>query len=252
MKVEEEPQNFLAWYELGSLEQSRFKNVDWALRCFYRAVELAPDCVPAWVHIFQIHADRKEHAQALAAAQKLGSSIDRDLAVLLKLGDLQAEIGGLNEAESAYTRALRLCRERDDAYWAIANRLGLVEVQKGQLKKGLEKLEQSAHACPRYLDHHHRLMLALVMAGNIKRAAEVAENTLAYFQSVKLYLRAAALYAKAGNRQREQAILERGLQFFPNAPELASALRGLQGSGTPESAVLGQEAQQPDGGLHTA
>lgn len=223
LKVAEEPNNFLAWYELGSLEHARFANAKEALRCLYRAVEIAPKCTPAWVRIFQIHAQRKEHAQALAAIRNFGPSVQNDLAVMMQIGDLFAEIGNLDQAEIAYTGALRQCREHDDSFWAISNRLGFVEARKGQYMSGLDRLEQSAAQCPHYLQHHHNLMLALVMSGNTMRAAEVAERTLNYFQSAKLFLRAAALHAKNGNTAREQGVLEQGLRTFPNATELAAA-----------------------------
>jgi hypothetical protein len=72
-------------------------------------------------------------------------------------------------------------------------------------------------------------MVSLIMANNKKRAAETAENTLNYFQSVRLFLRAAALRSKLGEPQRELEILEQGLSRFPASPELAAAMKSVDG-----------------------
>lgn len=227
IKVEEEPNNFLAWYELGSLEHSRFNNLPEALRCLYRATELQSDCAPAWGRIFQIHAAQKQYEQALAAVQHMGPSLEKDLGTLLELGGILAELSRLEPCEAVYRRALQLCQSGTDAYWATSSRLGMVEVRRGHYDQGLQRLEQSAAHCPQYLEHHQNRMIALLMGQQVEQAADVAEQMLQQFQSVKLFLQAAAVRAKTGNTQREKAILEAGLQRFPDSPEIAAALQAV-------------------------
>jgi tetratricopeptide (TPR) repeat protein len=229
LKVEDDPTNPVAWFELGSLEHTRFRNHEEALRCLYRAVEIAPDLLEAWVSICMIQSELRNHEAALKALAPLQQDPRRAFFVSYQSGELLHDLGRLTEARAAFRRAIRLCPVTGTFAHLLEGRLGYVEVRLGRHKSGLFKLRQLVARAPHSLEHHDMLMKGCVAAGDLEAAAEAAENTLKHFVAVKIFLRAAALRSQLQQPEKERALLLAGLRLFPDSPELQQAHNRLLG-----------------------
>jgi tetratricopeptide (TPR) repeat protein len=229
LKVEDEPANPVAWFELGSLEHTRFQNHEEALRCLYRAVAIAPDLLEAWVSICTIQTGLRNHEAALKALEPLKQDPSRAFFVSYQSGDLLHDLGRLEEARAAFRRALKLCPVTGTFAHVIEGKLGYVEVRLGRHKSGLFKLRQLVARAPQFLEHHDMLMKACVAAGDLEAAADAAEYTLKHFFGVKIFMRAVALRSQLRQPEKERALLLAGLRLFPDSPELQQAHNRLLG-----------------------
>jgi len=119
----------------------------------------------------------------------------------------------------AYRRALKLTG--DDPL--VESKLGYSEVKAGQKSTGLAKLRRAARAVPGMFAIHDRLMKACVLTDRLPEAAEVAERLANTSDNPRLYLRAASIRAQLQQWDQTAEILARGLDLFPQSPELRSA-----------------------------
>lgn len=238
VKTAEEPDNPLAWYELGSNEFVRFRNCDEARRCMERALALHPGFSAAWFLLAQIYLEERENEAALRALEQAENTGGRSFLVSHQKGDLLHDAGDLAAARRAYRKALELSQTEDSApaasaIAAIESRLGYAEVRLGRHKAGLYKLRQAVKDSPGVMDNHDRLIKGAVVAGDITAAADAAEAMLGHFFGVKIFLRAAALRVRAGQPDGARMLLERGLRLFPQSVELMAMRRELEPSALP-------------------
>ncbi len=218
-KVEENPEDFAAWTQLGLHEFECFNQPEEALRCLDHALALAPEAPEAWLFRGMVYINLGRFQEALDAVahdHRTGgtAALREDIR-----GDALHSLGRFKEARMAYRKASKLMGHNP----ILESKLGYTEVKMGQKTSGLAKLRRAAREVPDIYPVHDRLMKGCVMADNLEEAAETLEKYTSVEAHPKLFLRAATLRAQLKQWDRTEALLFRGLQLFPQSPELQQA-----------------------------
>jgi glycosyltransferase involved in cell wall biosynthesis len=219
MKTQENPGDFAAWTQLGLHEFECFNQPEEALRCFDRALAIEPEAPEAWLFRGLVYLNLGRYDEALdAIAHDLRTGGTAALREDIR-GDCLHSLGKYKEARVAYRRASKLMGSNP----VLESKLGYTEVKMGQKNTGLARLRRAARAVPDLYPIHDRLMKGCVMADKLDEAAETLEKYTSVEANPKLYLRAASLRAKLEQWDRTEQLLSRGLQLFPDSPELRQA-----------------------------
>ena len=228
LKVQELPDDPMAWLQLGLQEYECSRESAEPMRCLEHALALEPSAAQAWLFKGMILLDGGRFSEALAALDNLGPSTA--LSQHLR-GDALHNLGCFQEARSAYAEAAKL--SSDDP--VVISKLGYTEIRLGMIKPGIARLQRAASAAPHLADIQERLMKAYVAVGRWTRAAEQAEKWAAVEATPKAYLRAVSIrvYLKQNDQARE--ILFRGMDLFPDSPDLKRAFSELGGQRQPDA-----------------
>lgn len=107
----------------------------------------------------------------------------------------------------------------------IESKLGLAEVCQGLVREGLERLRRAVQRAPQSKELYDRLIKACVLRGHLTEAAKAAEGRLQKIgPQPDFYLSAASLRAQLGEWPQVTALLRDGLNHFPEAGKLRTAL----------------------------
>ena len=223
-KAEEKPDDPVAWTQLGLHEFECFNQPYEALRCFERALTLQPNAQETWLFTGMVFLKLERYQDALKALEhdeRKGSSkaLREDLR-----GDALYGVGRYKEARAAYHRALKHSRDP-----LVESKLGYTEVKLGRKSTGLARLRHAARIVPDVHAVHDRLMKGCIMAGRLEEAAEVADKFTFVMGHPKLFLRAASIRAQLEQWSLARETLARGLQLFPESPELRGAHAEITG-----------------------
>jgi choline-sulfatase len=112
------PQNYRAWYELGSLKAKTDKPA--ALAAYEKAVSIQPNFAPGWREQGILQAQQQDYpaaAKALSKAEELGL---RDAKLLNFLGIAYSRTGRQQQAITAYQNALQVDPQLAEAHLNLA------------------------------------------------------------------------------------------------------------------------------------
>ena len=221
LKTEEQPNDALAWIQLGLQEYECLGNPEEALRCLDRALILEPQASDAWIFkgMVLLNLGHPQHALiALAKARKdsNGAALREQLR-----GDAFHFLEQLQEARIAYREALKK-RQHDPI---LESKLGFIEVKLGQSTAGILKLKRAAQAAPALLEVNDRLVKAYILMNNLDQAAEATEKFLSLVAHPKLFMRAASIRAQLQQWDRAAQVLAAGLEVFPDSADLQLAAK---------------------------
>jgi hypothetical protein len=218
-KAKQEPENPLAWLELARQLHAPFCQHEEALRCIERALTLEPRMTGARFLAGAVNLALGRDRDALAALELCGE--DREYAAEREhcRGDALHNLGMLPEARTAYRKSLELVGHDPQ----IESKLGYVEVKLGEKQSGFLKMQRALAALPLGAELHERLIKAYLTAGMLPEAAEAAETFAATVLHPTTILRAAAIRAHMKQQEQAQKLILRGLEFFPQSPELQRA-----------------------------
>jgi tetratricopeptide (TPR) repeat protein len=224
-KIRERPSDAQAHLELGLVEMDNFGNLDEALRLFRGACRLNPRLGIAWFFegVVQLRNGRcAEAIKSFAQAERWGHPT---ALVAEYRGDAYYNSGAFSDAARSYELALR----REPESPRLMSKAGLAHVRIGEIESGLGELQRAIELRAADAELHDRLVVALVSLGRITQAAKAAESKLGAVASASVgsFLRAAALWAKAGELARAAAMLQIGLQLSPDNKDLEKALEEL-------------------------
>ncbi len=218
-KVQERPDDPVAWTQLGLHEFECFNEPEEALRCFQQALTLRPAAPEPWLFTGLVLVKLERYQEALNALEhdrRKGSSLAlREQC----LGDALYGVGRHKQAMAAYRRALKLSAGDP----LLESKLGYTEVKLGHKDSGLTRLRHAAREAPAVHSINDRLMKGCIMAGRLEEAAEVADSFTHVMAHPKLFLRAASIRAQLKQWTQAQQILSRGLERFPASEELQLA-----------------------------
>jgi tetratricopeptide (TPR) repeat protein len=236
LKVQELPDEAMAWIQLGLQEYECSRDPCEPLRCFERALVLQPKASSARLFEGMVYLDLGECGQALAALdQARADKHSRALCEHLR-GDALHNLGRLLEACTAYRDAIRFAGNDP----VVSSKLGYTEVRLGRTRDGIARLKQAVERAPQAVEIRERLMKAFVAANSLPDAAEQAEKLANLEGSARAYLRAASIRAHAKQHQQAQNVLHQGIALFPDSAELHRALAELRettGVGQPSKAA---------------
>ena len=172
LKVKEEADNPLAWFDLGKLEYETYQNLEFALSCFRRASRLHPPFTRAWLFAAEINLRLKQPKQALAALAHADSTKEVPIWRERLRGDILLKLGQVAQARMAYAQALQL----SGADPLIESRLGYSEVRLGEVQSGFQKLRRAADQMPHRAEVRDLLVEACVFTGDLAGAEAAVER----------------------------------------------------------------------------
>ena len=219
LKVEDDPNDALAWIQLGLQEYEYSKNPKEALRCLERGVILEPRASEAWLFKAMICVDLGKYEEALIAAEHDRREGQRAALREQVRGDALHCLERFAEARVAFRRAIKL----GGGDPLLESKLGYTEMKMGQKNAGLARLRRAARAAPGMFAIHDNLMKACIMSGRLPEAAEVAEKLAQVAGHPQLFLRAASIYAQIERWEQAERVLAEGLSRSPDSVELRSA-----------------------------
>jgi len=224
-KIRERPHDAQAHLELGLAEMDNFENLEEALRLFRRARELNPRFGVGWFFEGVVLLRKGKYSDALKSFSQAEREGHQTALVAEFQGDAQYNSGAFSEAAKSYEVAL----SRERASPRLMSKAGLTEIRLGKTENGLRNLQKAIEMKAAEAELHDRLVLALVSLDRIDQAAEAAEAKLGavFMQTSSDFLRAAALWSKAGEPARSAALLQIGLQLNPDNKDLQKALDEL-------------------------
>jgi len=224
VKVEQEPENCFAWFDLGAHLLEYTNQGEEALRCFDRALELEPRLVAAWMQKGLVNLKLQRDEQALAAFEHAAGDKESEVERSHRQGDALHNLGRLEEARRAYS----FCLERIGRYPEVASKLGYTEVRLGDVQKGISRILDAVEICSHSADIRDRLVKALIIAEMFPEAADAAEEFATAIPEPRRFLRAAAIRRHLQQYDRTESILEKGVGVFPDSVELRSAQAELR------------------------
>ena len=173
-KLQANPNDPRASYELGLGELEHYRRPAEALQYFERACELDPKFVPAWLYagICLVRLNRLSEAkERLSKARRLGP---RTAVLEEAFGDACFHSGHYEQATHYYASAQALgC-----ASALTKAKLGASEVCIGLVEQGLRRLEMAVASEPEFSELYDILVAAAVKGGKLALAAEAAEKRL--------------------------------------------------------------------------
>lgn len=223
IKVQELPDDAMAWVQLGLQEYECSREAPVALRCFERALILEPKATQAALFKGMVYLDLGKYSQALEVLDSTrGDQRSRGLREHLR-GDALHNLGRLLEARAAYQEAVKFSGNDP----VLSSKLGYTEVRLGRAREGINRLKEAAEKAPEVAEICERLMKAFVAINILPDAADQAEKLASLEGTAKAYLRAASIRAHAQQRQRAREVLHRGIAVFPDSTELRQAFAEL-------------------------
>jgi tetratricopeptide (TPR) repeat protein len=225
LKVQELPNEPMAWLQLGLQEYECFHQAEGPLRCFERALELEPKAIQGWLFKGMIQLDAGNCQQALADLEHVRSdATSRAFSEHLR-GDALHNLGRLEEARDAYAHSAKLTHGDP----VVNSKLGYTEVRLGLVKEGIAKLRRAEESAPEVREIRERLMKAYIATDQLIEAGEQAEQLARIESTPKSYLRAVSIWIHTQQKDRAKETLRRGMELFPQAVELQKAFAELTG-----------------------
>jgi tetratricopeptide (TPR) repeat protein len=220
-KIQELPDNALAYYELGIEESEHFQDYEAALPLFERTCKLNPRFGPGWLFYGRTLARLGKFREALEALERARDTSVRRESLLEALGDVQYSLGDFEKASCSYRQTLELTGERLD----VESKLGFTDVRQGRTQEGFDRLRSVIEREPENAEFHDRLIAAYVWMGELQKAAEAAEGKLDRARpQAESFLRAASLRAQLQQWPRVVVLVRLGLDHFPDDSKLRQAL----------------------------
>ena len=199
-KLQANPTDPRASYELGLGELEHYRRPAEALQYFERACELDPKFAPAWLYagICLVRLNRLSEAkERLSKARRLGP---RTAVLEEAFGDACFHSGHYEQATHYYASAQALgC-----ASALTKAKLGASEVCIGLVGQGLRRLEMAVASEPEFSELYDILVAAAVKGGKLALAAEAAEKRLTMGSPEEFHFQIAAeLRARVGANVQE-------------------------------------------------
>lgn len=246
-KVQEQPADPQAHFELGVVEFDNFGNYGEALRCFERTLRLQPGFVQAWFFGGAALARLGHSEEALAFFQQAEARGARSAALSEFMADCAYNLGQYKDALAGYRAAAADAAPGHAA--TLLSKRGLAEWRAGEAEAGLRHLRQAAAELPPCVDNLDRLANALVASQDLAGATATLRQRVEQFpDQPQGYLRLAAILAQQQEYVAARQCLSDGLRFLPADPQLREAWSDLQHAvGHPATGGLKPAASQPIG-----
>jgi len=226
-KVQEQPADPQAHFELGVVEFDNFGNYGEALRCFERTLRLQPGFVQAWFFAGAALARLGHPQEALAFLQQSQARGGESAALQELMADCAYNLALYKDAVKGY----RAAAARVTAVHAaiLLSKRGLAELRAGDAANGLRHLHEAADAEPVSVDNLDRLATALVAQQDLPSAAGALRRRVESFpDQPQGYLRLAAVLMQLEQPRAAQDCLSDGLKSLPAEAQLQAAWRELQ------------------------
>lgn len=225
-KVEEQPDDAQAHFELGVVEFDNFGNAAAALRCFERALRLQPGLAQAWFFGGAALARLGHAREALAFFQQAEARGGASAALSECMADCAYNLGEYKDAAAGYRAAGASCGR---PHAGLASKRGLAELRAGDTAGGLERLRRAAAEPSSEAENFDRLAAAQVSLDDLAGAAATLRRRVERFpRQAPGYRKLAAVLLQQEDAAGAAACLESGLEQAPGDAGLEAAWQELQ------------------------
>ena len=223
LKVEDMPDDPLAWIQLGLQEYENSRNAEEALRCFNQALRIDPRSTEAHVFKGMVLVASGNHQEALETLDQVTPSGPSKALRLQLRADALHNLGKLEESCTAYRQAVKVTRNDP----ILLSKLAYAEIRLGHTQGGFERLARATKAAPMLAEVRERAMKACIVLNRLPEAAEHAEELARIEPDPRAYLRAASVWMQVKRKEKATLLIEQGLRLFPQSAELQRALTEL-------------------------
>jgi len=212
-KVESNPRDAWAHYELGLSELEHRKNPAAALRRFEWSIGLDPGNRNAWIYAGLCYSRLGNPEAAQRCLDRVAQDGFQSRMLAEVQGDLYFQKGDVEAAQRCFALAGNSP--------VMASKLGACEVRMGHVAAGLRRIEDAVKREPQAGELVEIQAAALFESGQKDLAAEVARRRLKLRDpQVSSFLVAAVLQAHLGRWSEAVEVLEAGLSRYPENPVL--------------------------------
>lgn len=193
---------------------------------------------------YRIEEAKQNEAAAIAALEE-GMAKFPDSTLIFTLAYYHRQLGNLEEAE-------RLCRtllETRPEFSQAINLLGLIEEDRGDLRRALEFFEEASKFEPTSVPLRLKIADTLARLGELERGIEVYESLLsagALDDEPESIYKAATLLLMGGNLERAERLFQQGLELEPAGKHYISLAIVQLRAGKPEDAKRSMETALED------
>ncbi len=221
-KIEANPTDARAWFEVGLGELEHLRRPEQALPYFLRAEALGRGDATPWLYAGICLGRLQRWPEALHHLERSAALDARSIVLWEALGDTYFGLKDFPRAQRCYEQA----RALGSVSALVEAKLGAAEVRLGAFAEGVARMQQALKREPAYRELYDILSTGAFLAGNVALAKATAEKRLGFGKvSGYHYLLAATLHTHAGEPARAHRILEDGLALFPGDVELQTAIR---------------------------
>ncbi len=211
-------------FELGLGEFEHFQRPEAALRCFERAVRLAPNDVAPWIFRGVCLVRLRRFDEALQALAKAGALDANNIVLHETAGDVYFHTKRFAEAAGHYERAASL----GSGSALVVAKLGASLVHLGRRHDGMTLVNAALDAEPEFAELHDLGTAVAMLAGEAERAAQLAVRRLMLPKVAAFhYVLAGSLCVAMGERTGARAVLEKGQGLFPDDTEIQKSIAQL-------------------------
>ncbi len=239
LKVADMPTNAQAHFELGVAELENFGNIREALRSFEESCKINPKFGVAWFFLGVCHFRLGEFPKALECFQRAERFAHSTALTAEMTGDTYYNLGDFEAAGTCYRRGLK----RVAVSTSLESKMGVAEARSGNERAGLRLIRQAIEKEPTNPDLYDRLISVEVWLKNLPAAAVAAERKLgAVAARPQDFVRAASIRAQMKNWTQAAAILNRGIEEFPDSEPLRANLSKIETLLNSATQGLGEKA----------
>jgi tetratricopeptide (TPR) repeat protein len=223
LKVQDTPEDPLAWVQLGLQEYESSHQAEQALHCFNEALRLQPGSSEAHVFKGMVLVEIGKYREAVEELEQARPSGPSNALRLQLRADALHNLGKLEESCASYLQAIKLSQNDP----VLLSKLGYTEVKLGHIQRGLKRLNRATQAAPMLAEVRERAMKACIVLNRVPEAAEQAEELARIDPNPRAYLRAASVWMQVQKKDKAALLIEQGLRLFPHSADLQRALTEL-------------------------
>lgn len=172
--LERRPDHLLAWLNLGNLQQDG--NPSEAIRCYERALALAPDRMETALTLGAALTSQRRFAEAVECYRHTLARKPDCAEAHFGLGCALMEQGHAEQAMVSYEEAIRARHNYRDAHLNLGNALRVA----GRLNDAIAHYRKTLEIDPGYADAYYNLGTALQQDGDLLGALSCYEATLSF------------------------------------------------------------------------
>jgi tetratricopeptide (TPR) repeat protein len=232
-KIESDPDDYQAWFELGLGELEHYKRPSEALLHFNRACELRPRAAAAQLFAGICLVRMGQYSEALKRLAQ-AELLDAQNPLLHEaIGDASFHSEDYSQAHISYERS-RTLGNRSPLTDA---KQGAAEVQSGLIPQGLQRIRNAVERNPKLGELYDILVAAALKSNDLVLATQASERRLTLGKLAgSHFVISAGLHFRAGELTKANAILQTGISHFPQDQALQQALKAIAARGlTPQA-----------------
>lgn len=221
---------------------ARYKLYPQAIQYFELAVTADPNSDDAKYNLADAYFETRDYPHALQWLEQISPQGRNDPATLSLLGDTEARLGRLSDAEQALKQAIRLSPDDDNHYVSLA----LAQILSGDLDSARQTLTAGKARVPDSGRIDWGMGVLAVMEGDNAGAERKFEQALDLMpQWESSYSALGTFYFDTGQVAKAQQTLDRYAELFPHGLLNVNSLRSVLADASREQMGQAEQVAEP-------